>query len=105
MSPAIDMQNAMLLAKSGPINVPHATGNVLKAQKAAKQFEEVFIAQFMGEMFQGISTDGPTGGGEGEAMFRSLMTDQYAKNIEAQGGFGLAKSVERQLLKTQEVVQ
>ena len=56
-------------------------------------------------MFSGISTDGPTGGGEGEAMFRSMMTDEYAKQIEAQGGFGLADAVQRQLLKTQEVKQ
>ena len=31
-------------------------------------------------------TDGPFGGGQGEEMFRSLMIDEYGKQIEAQGG-------------------
>ena len=55
------------------------TGNAGVADKAAKEFESVFISQFLGSMFSGISTDGPTGGGEGEEMFRSLMVDQYGK--------------------------
>jgi len=53
-------------------------------------------------MFQGISTDGPFGGGAGEAMFRSLLMDQYGKAIADQGGFGLASAVKASLLKTQE---
>lgn len=100
-----DVQNAMLMAKSAPVAPPVPTKDLARAQKAAKAFEGVFVSQFVSEMFEGISTDGPTGGGEGEAMFRSLMTDQYAKQIVAQGGFGLAASVQRQLLKTQEVKQ
>ena len=55
-------------------------------------------------MFDGISTDGPFGGGQGEAMFRSLMLDEYGKQIAAQGGIGLADAVTRELLKTQETV-
>ena len=58
--------------------------------KAAKEYESVFISQFLGSMFSGIPTDGPSGGGEGEEMFRSLMIDQYGKSIEQRGGFGLA---------------
>ena len=63
------------------------------ADKAAKEFESVFISQFLGSMFSGISTDGPFGGGQGEEMFRSLMVDQYGKGIEQRGGFGLAAAV------------
>ncbi|MBN9001363.1 MAG: hypothetical protein J0H75_04595, partial [Rhizobiales bacterium] len=46
-----------------------ATDNVAAATKAAKEFEGVFIAQFLGSMFQGIPTDGPMGGGQGEDPF------------------------------------
>jgi Rod binding domain-containing protein len=53
-------------------------------------------------MFEGIETDGPFGRGPGEAIFRSLMLDQYSKTIASQGGFGLADAVKRQLLATQE---
>jgi peptidoglycan hydrolase FlgJ len=97
-----NVQSAMLLAQSAAPKVPAPTGNVAKAVKSAKEFESVFISQFLGSMFSGISTDGPTGGGQGEEMFRSLMIDQYGKAIEQRGGFGLAAAVQRQLLKHQE---
>jgi Rod binding domain-containing protein len=44
-----------------------------------------------------------TGGGQGEAMFRSMLVDQYAQNVEKQGGFGLAASVKAELLKHQQI--
>lgn len=99
------IQNAITLAQSRPVQAPAATGNVAAATKAAKEFESVFISQFLGSMFSGISTDGPFGGGEGEEMFRSLMLDQYGKAIEQRGGIGLAASVTKELLKQQETVQ
>lgn len=95
-------ESAMTMAQSAPIKAPPATGNVAAATKAAKEFESVFISQFLGSMFSGISTDGPFGGGQGEEMFRSLMIDQYGKSIESRGGFGLAASVTKELLKHQE---
>ena len=91
-----------LAQQSAPIQAPAATGNRAAAVKAAKEFESVFISQFMGSMFSGIKTDDMFGGGQGEDMFRSLLTDQYSKQIEKRGGFGLADAVTRQLLKTQE---
>ena len=105
-SSLINAQSAMMLAPSSiktasPVKTPAATANAAVAGKAAKEFESVFISQFLGSMFSGISTDGPTGGGEGEEMFRSLMIDQYGKQIAAQGGFGLASAVQAQLLKNE----
>jgi Rod binding domain-containing protein len=85
--------------------VPTAPSRIVDptaAKKAAQQFESVFITQFVGQMFDGISTDGPFGGGQGEEMFRSLLMDEYGKQIAAQGGFGLSDAVTRQLLKNQE---
>ena len=77
--------------------------NEAAMDKAASEFESVFIAQFLGAMFSGIKADGITGGGEGEEMFRSLMVDQYAAGLQGQGGFGLAAQVKAQMLKMQEV--
>lgn len=97
-----NIQAAMSLAQSAPIQPPSATASKAAATKAAKEFESVFISQFLGSMFSGVKTDGMFGGGEGEEMFRSLMIDQYGKQLEQRGGFGLADSVTRQLLKSQE---
>lgn len=101
MTPALDIATAQANLKP-QVSAPQPTANVTAAKKAAQQFESVFISEFLGQMWEGIPTDGPFGGGQGEAMFRSLMMDEYGKQIAAQGGFGLSSSVTRQLLQAQE---
>jgi Rod binding domain-containing protein len=97
------IQSAMTMAQQKPLPVaPQPTSSVAQAEKASKDYETVFISQFISSMFSGISTDGPTGGGQGEEMFRSLMVDQYAKGIENQGGFGIAAQMKAELLKHQQ---
>ena len=68
-------------------------------KKVAQQFEGVLVSQLLNNMFEGVKTDENFGGGEGEDMFRSLMVDEYGKQIAAQGGLGLSDSVSRELLK------
>ena len=103
MSGALDTSVAMMSLKgAGLPTAPRLTSDPAKAKQVAQQFEGTFITQFLGEMFDGISTDGPFGGGQGEAMFRSLMMDEYGKQISAQGGFGLSDAIQRELLKVQE---
>lgn len=74
-----------------------------KMKKAADSFEAQFISQMMQPMFQGISTNGLFGGGYGEETFRSLLIDEYAKMTVKNGGIGLSKAVQDQMLKSQEV--
>jgi flagellar protein FlgJ len=94
---------AMTALQMKPVAAPAAGGkNMAAIEKAANEFESVFIAQFMGTMFSGIKSDGITGGGQGEEMFRSLLVNQYAESMQAQGGFGLAAQVKAQMLKMQE---
>ena len=100
-----DIQSAMTAAKAAPVAAPQVTRDPEAAKKAAQQFEGVFISEFLGSMFEGMPTDGPFDGGPGEAMFRSLMLDEYGKRISQQGGFGLASAVQRELLKMQEAKQ
>jgi Rod binding protein len=92
----------MTAIQSAQINTPSATGSAAQIKSKAQEFEGVFVAQMLGQMFEGISTDGPFGGGQGEQMFRSLMMDEYGKQIAKQGGIGIADSVSRELLKHQE---
>jgi len=98
------LQNIMSLAQQKPLGkAPMPTANAAAADKASKDYEQVFISQFLGNMFSSIPTDGVTGGGAGEEMFRSLMIDQYAKGVESQGGFGIATQMKAELLKHQQV--
>jgi Rod binding domain-containing protein len=99
------LTGAAFLAQQAPAAKPAATADSAKAAHAAKDYEGVFIAQLLGSMFSGIKTDGLFGGGQGEEMFRSLLVDQYAKGITAQGGFGLAAHMQAELLKHQQRAQ
>jgi peptidoglycan hydrolase FlgJ len=95
----------MTAIQAAQIRTPTATGSKAVIQSKAQEFEGVFLAQMLGQMFEGISTDGPFGGGQGEQMFRSLMMDEYGKQIAKQGGIGIATSVTRELLKQQEAAK
>ncbi|HEX4635723.1 MAG TPA: rod-binding protein [Rhizomicrobium sp.] len=97
------IQTTMAMAQQTPLaSAPKPTASQTKADWAAKEYESVFISQFLGSMFSGIQTDSLTGGGQGEEMFRSLMINEYGKSLEQRGGFGLAAQMKAQLLKHQE---
>lgn len=102
---AAGLQISSALLASKPVAKPAAARNEAEAIKAAKDFEALFINEFMGAMFEGVQTDGTFGGGPGETIFRSMMLDQYSRTIASQGGFGLADAVKRQLLVAQEIAK
>ena len=86
-----------------PTVAPHASAGT--AKKVAQQFEGVLISQMLNDMFAGVKTDGMFGGGPGEDMFRTLMIDEYGKQLAKQGGLGLADHITAELLKRQEIAQ
>lgn len=95
------LETSAALASSRAIDTPRQSANLEAVKKAAKEFEAVFLTEMLSPMFEGISTDGPFGGGQGEEVFRSQMIEQYANNISAQGGIGLASSIQRAILAMQ----
>jgi len=99
------VQGALSIAQSVQPKAPVPAATLAAAKKAAKEYEGVFISEFLGQMFESVPTDGFFGGGEGESMFRSLMMDQYGKQIAAHGGFGISDAMTRQLLAHQEARQ
>lgn len=70
-------------------------------KQTAQDFETTFLSAMMQQMFSGLSTEGPFGGGPGEEMFRSVLTDAMAKQMSRTGGIGIAPAVEREMLKLQ----
>lgn len=73
-----------------------------KAEKAAKDFESVFVSEMIKPMFDMIDVDDTFGGGKGEEVFRGMMVQEYGKMITAQGGIGIADRVKAELLREQE---
>ena len=72
-----------------------------RAKDAAQKFEAQVLSVMLQQMFAGLSTDGPFGGGEGEEMFRSVLTEAMGKEMARTGGIGIADSVQREILKLQ----
>ena len=73
--------------------------------KVAEDFEAFFAGTYFEQMFSGIEPDPITGGGEGEATFRSLMLQEYGKAVAKQHKLGIADIVKSQLLRLQETQQ
>lgn len=69
--------------------------------KTAQAFEASMISSLLGEMFKGVETSAPFGGGPGEESFRSFLTEAIAKQMAAGGGLGLADDLAREMLKMQ----
>ena len=70
-------------------------------KKTATDFEASFLTQMLGQMFDGVETPAPFGGGEGEAAYKSFLTEAYAKQMAKGGGVGIANVVQREMLKMQ----
>jgi flagellar protein FlgJ len=71
-------------------------------REVAEKFESMFLSQMFGHMFKGIKSDGLMGGGNGEAIFRDMLVQEYGNQVSKAGGIGLSDSIERQLLALQE---
>ncbi len=74
-----------------------------KAKVAARDFEAMFLNSMFQQMFTNIDGDGPFGGSGALKVWRSFMTDQYAKTFAKNGGIGIASHVYDQLLRLQGV--
>jgi peptidoglycan hydrolase FlgJ len=72
-----------------------------KAKAAAENFEGMFLNTMFQQMFTGVDGDGPFGGSGALKVWRSFLTDQYAKSFAKAGGIGIATDVYQELLRQQ----
>ena len=75
-----------------------------KTRTAAQDFEAVFLNTLFQQMFSGVG-QGPFSGGPAAGVWRSMLTDQYARTFAKAGGIGIADHVQRALMARQEVTQ
>lgn len=75
-----------------------------KAREQGREFESVFLSQVLAQMFSTLEEgSGPLGAqGAGGEIWRSFLTDEYAKEIVNTGGIGIADQVMRELISLQE---
>lgn len=73
-----------------------------KAKKTADDFETVFLENFTQTMMSSSGTEGPLGeNGTGGDVWRSMLTQEYAKQIQKSGGVGLSDQIMRDLIQVQ----
>jgi Rod binding domain-containing protein len=89
------------LVMTGAIGKPSADSKA-KAKAAAQNFEAVFLNSMFEQMFTDIGGEGPFGGQGATGVWRSLLTDEYAKSFAKAGGVGMADQVYKSLLAQQE---
>jgi flagellar protein FlgJ len=97
---ALNTRNTLAVPASPPGN--GALDANAKARAQAVEFESVFLSTMFGQMFTAIGGDGPLGDGAGVGVWRSFLTDEYAKSFAKAGGIGLADHVYRTLIAQQE---
>lgn len=91
------------LMMAGRIGNPAPTASQVKARGAAQDFEAVFLNSMFEQMYTGIDGDGPFGGSGAAGVWRSFMTQEYAKSFAKAGGIGIADQVYQTLLGQQEI--
>lgn len=90
------MSNLPIQGGITPHNASHTVQEAVelpdRTKETAKQFESVFLTQFVDQM---LKTVGSTAfGGEKQAdMWRSFLSEAVAETLVEQGGFGIGHSV------------
>lgn len=96
------MANIPALQTTQAIAIDKEKIKAARADKAAQDFEAVYISEMLKPMLETVEVDENFGGGKGEEVFRGLLIQELGKSVAKQGGFGLAEHVRAELLKTQE---
>jgi Rod binding domain-containing protein len=94
---------AMLSAQKETGAAKNLDGVNEKAMNAAQDFEAVFLNSMFSQMFTSIDGEGPFGGDQSTGVWRSFLTDEYARSFAKKGGVGIASDVYRTLMWQQEV--
>ena len=89
-----DFQLAEALTKVSP-------EKQVKAKASSQDFEAMFLNSMFSQMTSGIKGEGPFGDTQSTGVWRSMLTDQYAKNFAKAGGIGVSTDVYRTLILQQ----
>ena len=99
-----ELNQSMAALSAAQSSQAEATAKIKgKAKAAAEQFEAMFLNTVFEQMSTGLDGDGPFGGSGALKVWRSFLTDQYAKSFAKAGGIGIAADVYHELLRQQGV--
>ena len=96
----LTLQSAQTKAGAAQTQALTVAAHAKNAQLGLK-FEIMALSQLLQPMFEGLQTDGPFGGGQGEETMRSFYIDAIAKEMAKKGGVGISSMMQKELLKLQ----
>ncbi len=64
-----------------------------KTRQTAQDFESVYLNTMFSQMFTGLDGKGEFGKDSSSGVWRSFLTEQYAKSFAAGGGVGIADDI------------
>lgn len=92
-----------LIPPPGAAHLPKPPADPAKLEQTARDFEAMAIGQLLQPMFDTVDTaQGLFGGGAGEQAWKPMLVQEYARQIAAHGGLGLAKPIYEQMQRMQE---
>jgi Rod binding domain-containing protein len=104
MTPAPDLTQTLQTASAKATPKPSAArGDVAGARKTAEDFAAFFFSQSLESVFSNMGSDKMFGGGSGEEVYKSLLTQEYGKVMARSAGAGLTETVQREILRLQEM--
>jgi len=83
-------------------SVKKVTTSKASMEKAAKDFEAVFMSQMLKPMWTDVETDSMFGGGPGEDVMRDMMVQEYGKSMVRNDQFGLSPAIMDAMIRMQE---
>lgn len=96
-----DLALSPALARPAPVATAAELAKRGEIKETAEKFEAQFLSVMLGQMFTATDLGKPFGGGPGEDMFKSFMTEAFGKQMAKAGGIGVADAVGREMLKLQ----
>lgn len=81
--------------------ISHSSPAYQALAKTARDFEGAQLGALFQTLFETVKGEGPMGDGAAGGVFRTLMVNEMADSMAAQGGIGLAAPVYEQLLRLQ----
>lgn len=99
----LTLQNAQTSAQPQAQKTLTAAMNTSRDQngKLGQDFEAMCLSQLLAPMFEGLTADGPFGGGQGEEAMRSFYIGAMANEMAKRGGIGISDMMQKELLKLQ----
>ena len=101
------MDNA--LQSIGDTAITQATASKVTAgantniDKAANDFEGMFLTQMLQPMFETVPVDSEFGGGHGEEVMRSFLVQEYGKIVAKSGTINIAAAVKNEMIHAQNI--